>query len=355
MSNDNAITSVIIASASAVGKVFVIGTIGYISAIRPRKSPILPPFAMDSISKMNFNLLILPLIYSTLASAVTLETLGSLWFVLVAAIFVICLSYTVATLLEKLPFFSVENRIDFDALRVATAFPNIVALPILIFPAEHQVVFDSFYDGSENNDPTDAQKFKSCVDQSNAMIFIYFFGWNLLYWIIGFPTLVAAGEKRQSMLVAVIAPQVISDTFKSDEENDNNEENDNDLQIHCNRASDNKEQKPQDSGDEQIIQSKRAELKKKIKHVARLFATALIQTLKSPGFISMMLGFITACIQPLSNALFSQGGALRFLGSALESLGRASSSVGTLVVAGKSAFLLFYDMNSCVQYKVSTT
>jgi len=157
------------------------------------------------------------------------------------------------------------------------------------------------------------------------------------------------------MLVAVIAPQVISDTFKSDEENDNNEENDNDLQIHCNRASDNKEQKPQDSGDEQIIQSKRAELKKKIKHVARLFATALIQTLKSPGFISMMLGFITACIQPLSNALFSQGGALRFLGSALESLGRASSSVGTLVVAGKSAFLLFYDMNSCVQYKVSTT
>jgi len=219
-------------------------------------------------------------------------------------------------------------------------------------------VFDSFYDGSENNDPTDAQKFKSCVDQSNAMIFIYFFGWNLLYWIIGFPTLVAAGEKRQSMSVAVISPQVISDTFKSDEENDNNEENDNDLQIHCsNRASrDSKEQKPaQDSGDEQIIQSKRAELKKKIKHVARLFATALIQTLKSPGFISMMLGFITACIQPLSNALFSQGGALRFLGSALESLGRASSSIGTLVVAGKSAFVLFYDMNSCVQYIVSTT
>ena len=202
-------------------------------------------------------------------------------------------------------------------------------------------MFNSFYDGSENNDPTDAQKFKSCVDQSNAMIFIYFFGWNLLYWIIGFPTLVAAGEKRQSMSVAVISPQVISDTFKS-EENDNNEENDNDLQIQCNRASDSKEQKPaQDNGDEPIIQSKRAELKKKIKHVARLFATALIQTLKSPGFISMMLGFITACIQPLSNALFSQGGALRFLGSALESLGRASSSIGTLVVAGKSAFVCF--------------
>ena len=196
-------------------------------------------------------------------------------------------------------------------------------------------MFDSFYDGSENNDPTDAQKFKSCVDQSNAMIFIYFFGWNLLYWIIGFPTLVAAGEKRQSMSVAVP-----SDTFKSDEENDSgndNKQDDDDLQIQCNRASDSKEQKPAgDSGDETILQSERtSELKKRIKHVARLFATALIQTLKSPGFISMMLGFITACIQPLSNALFSQGGALRFLGS------------------GKSAFVLFYHVNSYVRYEVS--
>ena len=55
MTND-AITSVIAASASAVGKVFVIGAIGYISAIRPRPVPILPPHAMNAISKMNFNL-----------------------------------------------------------------------------------------------------------------------------------------------------------------------------------------------------------------------------------------------------------------------------------------------------------
>ena len=55
MTND-AITSVIAASASAVGKVFVIGAIGYISAVRPRPVPILPPHAMNAISKMNFNL-----------------------------------------------------------------------------------------------------------------------------------------------------------------------------------------------------------------------------------------------------------------------------------------------------------
>ena len=55
--------------------------------------------------------------------------------------------------------------------------------------------------------------------------------------------------------------------------------------------------------------------------------------MKSPGFIAMVLGIVTACIPPLRDALFSPGGALRFFGSALESLGKASSSVGILMVA----------------------
>ena len=119
MTTTDPVSSVIIASASAVAKVFVIGGMGYISAIRPRPIPLLPPSAMNALSKMNFYLLILPLVYSTLASAVTPEKLGSLWFVLVSAMVVICLSYMVATLLGKLPFFRVENKIDFDALRIA--------------------------------------------------------------------------------------------------------------------------------------------------------------------------------------------------------------------------------------------
>jgi len=73
-----AITSVLIASASAVAKVFVIGAIGYVSASRPKETPILPSSAMNSISKMNFNLLIIPLVYSALATGVTPAALGSL-------------------------------------------------------------------------------------------------------------------------------------------------------------------------------------------------------------------------------------------------------------------------------------
>jgi predicted permease len=124
----SAVASVMIASASAVAKVFVILGIGYVAAIRPRPIPLMPPNAINSISKMNLYLLVIPLIYSTIASSVTPEKLGSAWFVLLSAIGVICLSYGVASLLGRLPFFRVDNKTDFDALRISAAFPNILAL-----------------------------------------------------------------------------------------------------------------------------------------------------------------------------------------------------------------------------------
>ena len=89
--------------------------------------------SVTAISRMNFNLLILPLVYVSMASSVTPEKVESLWFVLVAGFFVISLSYTVAGLLVKLPCFRVDNTLDMEALKIASAFPNIVALPIREF------------------------------------------------------------------------------------------------------------------------------------------------------------------------------------------------------------------------------
>ena len=63
------------------------------------------------------------------------------------------------------------------------------------------------------------------------------------------------------------------------------------------------------------------------------FWVAIKQTTTSPGFVAMVLAFITACIPPLQSALFEPGGALRFFGSAMEALGTASSPISTIVVA----------------------
>ncbi|KAL3792764.1 hypothetical protein ACHAWO_002369 [Cyclotella atomus] len=314
------ISSVIIASASATAKVFVIGGIGYYAACRPKASPILPNIAMTGISKMNFNLLVLPLIYSTIASSVTPQKLGSLWFILVSALVVISSSYGVATLLGKLPFFKVENKIDFDALRIAAAFPNILALPILIFPTlcEFAVVHDAFYIGG-SEEPTEVEKYKSCVDQANAQIFVYFFGWNFLFWVIGYSSLVEAGSKRQMSRIeshATIPDVHLDDSFDAEQE------------VHDNAS---------DAGNNTIrnIEPSNSETQEDSEKLSciRLFGIALFKTLSSPGFVAMVLGFITACIPPLRDALFEPGGALRFFGSAMESLAAASSSVGTIVVA----------------------
>jgi hypothetical protein len=59
--------------------------------------------------------------------------------------------------------------------------------------------------------------------------------------------------------------------------------------------------------------------------------------LLSPGFIILILSFITACIQPLQDALFQPGGALRVIGSTLESLSSAGATVATIIVAAALA------------------
>ena len=61
--------------------------------------------------------------------------------------------------------------------------------------------------------------------------------------------------------------------------------------------------------------------------------SSLYQTLKSPGFLAMALGFLTACFPKLQQALFDTGGAFRFLGSSLETLGTAAMPLNTMVVA----------------------
>ena len=221
--------------------------------------------------------------------------------------------------------------IVFDALRIAAAFPNILALPILIFPTlcEFAVVHDAFYQGDDAD--STVQKYKSCVDQSNSMIFVYFFGWNFLFWVIGYSLLVEAGAKRQMSRVeshaTIPMPDVhLDETFDIREQQINNgispQVVDEDIAV---------------SNTEEICTDNEAPSTLAAEHERKscihLFANALLKTISSPGFIAMVLGFITACIPALRDALFEPGGPLRFFGSAMESLGAASSSVGTIVVA----------------------
>jgi len=271
--------SVISAAASATGKVFVIGAVGYVSVLRPKGNPLIESSFVGNISRVTFNLFTLSLVYSTMAIAVDFHTIQSMWFVVVSGIFVVSVSFLSATVLECLPIFKLENRTIFEALRIAATFPNIVAFPILLFPAlcEYELVYEAFTELDPDNASAEEME-TDCVEQSNQMIFVYFFAWNLMFWIFGNQILVRAGNR-----------------LKLGKEGDDD----------CRQS---------ESYYKQVIFGLKA-------------------VLTSSGFIAMVLGLITASIPPLQRSLFESGGALRFIGSAIQSLAAASPSLSTIIVA----------------------
>lgn len=331
----------------------------------PRKAPFLPRSLVGTVARFTFHTLTIPLIYSTIAIAVTIESVGNYWFVFVGAFFVLGISYMVATCFGCR---IIAQSQDFRALRVAATFPNIVALPILIFPSlcEFPVVYEGYI--LEEGDAAYLEK--QCVAQSSTMIFCYFFSWSLAFWSFGNRQLMQAASQRHEETVKTnvenelakntarngvsaalndrsddggqtIAAEIGSVSLEGDTTDDSNkasgvhsdgldEEDGCVLKSVNDRHSDPEESTPNAEEESSPDDGPAGELQLSILHE---FLKAVKQTITSPGFIAMAAAFVTACIPPLQKALFEGGGPLRFFGSAMETLGVASSPISTMIVA----------------------
>ena len=220
----------------------------------PRQAPLIPRALVGPVARICFHLFTLSLIYSTIAMAVTIETLGNYWFVVVGCFVVLAVSYGIATIMRFVILRSLSSNhhsftsfTEFHALRIAATFPNIVALPILIFPSlcEYPVVYKGYILNEDNlatynneddqeedasldlatyNNEDDQEEDASldddwlqrqCVAQATTMTFCYFFSWSLAFWTFGNSQLL----KSSSLSAAVPAAnkedandQVISST-----------------------------------------------------------------------------------------------------------------------------------------------
>ena len=270
----------------------------------PRQSPLLPANSIGALARFSFNVLTLCLIYGTIARTTSASTIGSYWFEIVGNVVVVVVSYLTATLLGLI--IKIKNPLDFDSLRIAASFPNIVALPILIFPAlcEYPVVYEAF-----------GGTYARCVDESTSKIFAYFLSWSFLFWTFGQSKLMAAANQRlkDSTLAATTAaaqPSAAAETIIMGDTGEPSIPIDGlEIQDH-----------------EEVTAVRKWAFWMKTRD-------SLAHTFLSPGFLAMILGFITGCIPFLQQALFSQGGALRFIGAAIDTMGTASSSISTIVVA----------------------
>lgn len=310
--------------------------------------------------------------------AVSPQSLGNYWFLIVGGWVVLGTSYLVATVLRYC--FPISNQQDFVALRVASTFPNIVALPILIFPSlcEFQVVYEGYAPdygvkdvGSMSSDELRAE----CAAQSTTMIFCYFFAWSLAFWSFGYPQLMRAAKANNqnhqivSMPATPPAENSHHTTISSEESSDlpsiseSQKQPINDTEcLEINDVSDSRDMNepvsdsirdtnqertsdhesnlcepaiplPTNSDSSESVQPDGVSSALRVWKVLHPFWQAIKQTTTSPGFIAMVLAFLTACIPPLQRAMFEPGGPLRFFGSAMEALGTASSPISTMVVA----------------------
>jgi hypothetical protein len=351
------VVSVLIASASSVAKVFLIAIVGLFAVKLPRSNPLIPPRSINVLSRFAFTVLNIPLVYSSIGSTLSIDVIGSLWFVPLAGMVVIALSFAIATMTERLPFFRIEHRTDFDALRIACSFPNVVAIPVLVFPSlcEYEIVWKVFVpkDGEEGG--LTRNPVAECSNTLNAMVFSYFFAWLFMFFLLGNQALVSAGKRKKQEKEAtrreaekcadICDHDVDVEGMKPSRANtcsppgdDLRFEIDADVnEVHSDKDPSDFSDEPADAltstGEDTkhiVVLENTAE---STKNAAKTFLVALKRSILNPGSIALWAGLITALVAPLQAALFAPGGALRFVGSAFESLAAALPSVATMITA----------------------
>jgi hypothetical protein len=127
---------------------------------------------------------------------------------------------------------------------------------------------------------------EQCVLMTDAIVFTYFFGFSILFWSIG-----------HRSLIHYKSQPVDEDSYDAEG-------------VSCS-----------------------LQAWKKIMLFADKIRKAIGDIFKSPGFVLLILGFITACIPPLQSALFEDAGSLRIFGSTLGAFANAGGTFATIVVA----------------------
>ena len=304
--------------------------------------------------------------YSGIASSVSIDGLRDLWFVAISAVFVILISYSTTTVLSYIPYFRPDDPLDFEVLRISSSFPNIVALPILLLPAlcDYSVVYDGFADEMWPEAVSDENRRDACKDTMDGMVFTYFFAWNTLFWSVGYNRLMVAGGKRNCC-----ADNATGNNLDSKDDKKDNRDNDNGERIPRHESSSNSSSACIDDCLEsnsknldgnvrlnetmidihsaachdinsQAIYEKEEESSHNNATNVSCFQSCFVtvrQMVMSPGFLAMVLGFLTSCVTPLRKALFDEGNVLYPVGSSLVALGQAGTIFANIIVAASLA------------------
>ena len=177
MSQSAAIAQIMLNSFAAMTKVFIVASVGFISALYPRNDPYLSSQALKYVSKISNNICLPALIISSIGSGLSFALLSRMGILILFSMFTSMTSYFLAATIGK---WIDNNSSLYISIYVAIASPNIVSLPLMVLQTLcNQSIVNADYDGDSIQ----------CFTESSTMIFIYSIGWHLVYWSYGFPLL----------------------------------------------------------------------------------------------------------------------------------------------------------------------
>ena len=137
--------TLILASASAVLQLFSVAGVGVLAAKYPTGSPLLPPSALKSLSQVSATYLIPCLIVHTVGSAASVKVFRASGLLILGG----AVAMTVGPLFMALwGRFAVpppqRDASIWKVASVASAFPNIVAMPLVIVKVRTMLLYKSF-------------------------------------------------------------------------------------------------------------------------------------------------------------------------------------------------------------------
>jgi hypothetical protein len=314
----SAITTVALTSLVAMGRIFLVSAVGYVCALYPKDSPLLPPATVKILSRLS-NVLFLPcLIIYSLGSGLTLGL-----FLRMSKIIPFCLlneviAYGIAFTLGRI--LHEDDARLFTAVSIAIGSPNVISFPLMIMDTLCK------RSTSVSGDFADS---KACFVECTSMLFVYSIGWHFVFWGFGYPRL-------QSLL----ADNVSENNRVHDALNDKNAlKQDYDIEM-VSKGGDKDARNQKSEAEVATVESQLISncAFRALDRIVQLFYRVMM----SPPIICIVIGITIGVIDPLRSALFKDFTFLTPFGSALSTFADPIICLNCLIMSSSLATVTIF-------------
>jgi len=288
----------------AMGRIFLVSIIGYVSALYPKENPLLAPSTVKILSRLS-NVLFLPcLIVYSLGSGLSLTLFSEMSILIPFCFLNEAIAYTIACTIGRI--IQEDDKELYTAVSVAIGSPNVISFPLMIMETlckQSEQVRGDFLDD------------KTCFVESTSMLFVYSIAWHFVFWGFGYPR-----------LQTLLNPKIIAEE-PSNETNESAEQ----IELTYLNADAERGESPKVLYSEEITARQRfANLRNEICRVVTIVIT-------SPPIISTCIGILLGVFGPLRDALFKDFTFLTPFGSTLATVAQPIICLNCLIMSSSLA------------------